>query len=81
MSMVADPDCSPEKAAHRLLTGAVKGARPTALGSLAGDEAALAANGGLSGVADGEAPQTDAQRILATMEQFNPRAVARKPRG
>ncbi len=81
MTLVADPSCTPEKAAHRLLTGAVKGARPAALGQLAGDEAAITANGDLTGIADGETTQTDAQRIIATMEQFNPRAVARKPRG
>lgn len=81
LTLCADPRCTPEAAAHRLLTGKVQGARPDALGQLAGDEAALQAAGGLSAVADGAQPQTDAQRIVATAAQFNPRAIARKPRG
>jgi capsid assembly protease len=81
LTLCNDPRCTPEAAAHRLLTGKVQGARTDALGQLAGDEAALQAAGGLSAVADGAQPPTDAQRIIATTAQFNPRAIARKPRG
>jgi ClpP class serine protease len=81
LAMVADANCSEQEAAHRVLTGKVTGARTSALGKLAGDEAALQGNGGLASTADGAPTQTTAQRILATTEAFNPRAVARKPRG
>lgn len=80
-TMISDPTCTPEAAAHRLLTGKVAGSRATGLNQLAGDEADLAQNGGVSAIADGGAPQSDADRIIATTALFNPRAVARKPRG
>lgn len=80
LPLVQDASCTPEAAAHRLLTGKVKGARTTALGQLAGDEAALQA-ARVSGVADGTTTQSDADRIVATAALFNPRAIARKPRG
>lgn len=81
MGMIAEANCTEHEAAHRVLTGKVTGARTPALGKLAGDEAALQANGGITTTAEGAPTQTTAQRILATTEAFNPRAVARKPRG
>jgi len=81
ITMVNDPSCTPEAAAHRLLTGKVTGVRAAGLSQLAGDEADLTQNGGVSAIADAGGRQSDAERILATTALFNPRAVARKPRG
>ncbi len=80
MGFINDPKATPESAAHSLMTGKVKGARNSTLANLANDEAKLQQNGGLSGDGEPTTHQTEAQRILATVQQFNPRAVARKPR-
>ncbi|MCA2992080.1 S49 family peptidase [Gemmatimonas sp.] len=81
LGMVADPSCTPEAAAHRLLTGKVAGVRAAGLSQLAGDEADLTQHGGVSAIGEGPATQSDADRIVATTALFNPRAIARKPRG
>jgi hypothetical protein len=81
LTLVQDASCTPEAAAHRLLTGKVPGVRASGLTQLAGDEADLTQHGGVSAIGEGPATQSDADRIVATAALFNPRAIARKPRG
>lgn len=73
--MIDDASCSPQDAAHRLLTGAAKGARSALLANLAADEADLQANGGMSSVADGE-PPVRPNPLVAALKVTNPGALA-----
>lgn len=73
--LIDDATCTPEAAAHRLLTGAVRSAAAGGLlARLAGDEAALT-TAGLSAVADGAPAQARANPIVAAMRVTNPRAL------
>ena len=78
LPLITDPTCTPEGAAHRVLTGAVAGVPSTLLAQLAGDEAQVT---GLSPIVAGAAALSDAERILAVTKQFNPGALASTPRG
>lgn len=75
VQLIADPACTPEAAAHRLLTGTVRGARPEALGQLAGDEAALTAQGGLRSTDDFSGSLEPENPIVAALRVTNPRAL------
>ena len=78
LPFVADSTCTPQDAAHRLLTSSAAGGRNAMLAHLAADEAAVA---GISSTDPTPAAQTDAERIIATTKLFQPRAVARTTRG
>lgn len=74
LGMVADPSCTPEAAAHRLLTGKVAGVRAAGLSQLAGDEADLTQHGGVSAI-DHSAGAPSENPIVAALRVTNPRAL------
>lgn len=74
LTLVQDASCTPEAAAHRLLTGKVPGVRASGLTQLAGDEADLTQHGGVSAI-DHSAGTPTENPIVAAMRVTNPRAL------
>ncbi len=78
LKFMKDPACTPERAAHRLLTGSDRGATSSMLGKLAHDEAVVRAAGGLAGDSSNSAsPQGDTvSAVLAAVRKHKPGALA-----